>query len=262
MEEIKSKLFHSFTDKMQRRITAAAEHLGPRISYEFKNWDLFVEALTHSSAAQELMRKKKQKVPWNERLEFLGDSILSLVLSTYLLNRPDCFEEGRLSKIRAAIVNEASLARIASSIDLGQYLLLSVGEERSGGRLKDSVLADALEALLGAIYLDGGYELAQTVILDLYKETLAQPLDQLDQQDYKSRLQEITQGSFRDVPSYEVVDQTGPDHNLSFLVAVKFQGQSLAIGKGPNKKKASQNAAREALFRLKKEPQLLTQGIS
>ncbi len=252
-------LFQKLTRSMQQRIMAASKQLCPRISYKFSNLDLFVEALTHSSAAQELFRKRKCQIPWNERLEFLGDSILSLVLSTYLLNRPDCFEEGSLSKIRAALVNEASLARLASRIDLGQYLLLSVGEDRSGGRTKHSVLADGLEALLGAIYLDSGYEAAQTVILGLYQDILVQPLTELVQEDYKSRLQELTQGSFKDVPNYEVIDQTGPDHNLFFSVAVKFKGLSLAVGKGSNKKKASQEAARAALLRLKKEPQLLAQ---
>ncbi|RZA12792.1 MAG: ribonuclease III, partial [Proteobacteria bacterium] len=184
----------------------AMEDLCLRVAYSFRDQSLLLESLTHSSAARYVQKKNLQLVamPWNERLEFLGDSVLSLVLSSLLLQRPEKFPEGQLSKIRASLVNEHTLARISQSIDIGSCLLLGPGEERAGGRNKDSVLADALEAFFGAIYLDAGLEGAKRVILGLYKDILTSSLTDLTQQDYKSRLQELTQGAFKEAPLYKV----------------------------------------------------------
>ena len=226
--------------------------------YQFQKPELLFEALTHSSAAQEVQRKKKISLPWNERLEFLGDSILSLALSTHLTLHPENFAEGNLSKIRAALVNEKSLAGIAKSIGLGQMLLFSVGEMRAEGHKKISVLADAFEALLGAIYLDGGFEVAESVILGLFQPLLSGKLEDLIQEDFKTRLQELTQRYCKQTPSYTLIGESGPDHNKVFSIEVSFKSVVLARAEGTNKKKASQNAARKALEFLAQNPHILT----
>lgn len=240
------------------------EQLCRRIRYGFKNRGLLLESMTHSSAAR-FVQKKYQKavpMPWNERLEFLGDSVLSLVLSAALLQRPEGFPEGQLSKIRASLVNESTLARISRNLQIGSCLLLAPGEERAGGRDKDSVLADALEAFFGAIYLDSGFDAVSRVILDLYQDILTSSLTDLTQQDYKSRLQELTQGAFKEAPVYKVIKREGPDHQLDFAVEVLFRGKSLGMGHGPSKKSASQEAARAALQKWTELKQSGLEGIS
>ncbi len=241
----------------------AMELLCVRVAYEFQNPNLLLESLTHSSAARYVQKKNlhMQSLPWNERLEFLGDSVLSLVLSSILLQRPEKFPEGQLSKIRASLVNEQTLARISQSIGVGECLLLGPGEERAGGRNKDSVLADALEAFLGAIYLDSGLENARRVILALYKDILTSSLTDLTQQDYKSRLQELTQGAFKEAPLYKVIAREGPDHQLDFSVEVVFRGFTLGKGHGPSKKTASQDAAKMALATWKQMEDNGYQGL-
>lgn len=238
--------------------------LSKTIGYTFCNWELLVESLTHSSAARDLAKKVPQEnsIPWNERLEFLGDSVLGLTISSNLLKRPEGYPEGMLSKIRASLVSEPSLAAIGREIKLGEYLLLSPGEERGGGRQKDSVIADALEALFGAIYLDGGFSAAEKVILDLFAEKLSSQLTDLIEKDYKSRLQELTQGTFKEAPIYRVVDRTGPDHRSSFNVEVEFRGRTLGVGEGPSKKAASQEAAKQALRLFLDNPGVLNEHKS
>lgn len=212
---------------------------------------LLIEALTHSSAASEMNRKNPgTHMPWNERLEFLGDSVLSLVLSSHLIKDSAGFNEGELSKIRASLVSEESLAGIAKEMRLGEHLILSYGEIKSGGRSKVSVLADGLEAVFGAIMLDKGYEHTEQVILKLYAQKLKQPLAQLIQKDYKSALQEKLQKRFKARPTYLVTSSDGPEHSLSFRVSVCFKGLTLGKGIGPTKKRASQNAALHALDTL------------
>jgi len=235
----------------------AISGLCSKLDWNFINPDLLLEALTHSSAARDFNRSHKdilEPVPWNERLEFLGDSVLGLALSTALLKHPEKFPEGELSKIRAALVNEESLALIAKDLGLGEALILSKGEEKGGGREKPSVLADAVEAVLGAIFLDGGFAEAEKIILKLYEYQLSKHLKDLIQKDFKSRLQELTQSKYKEIPTYEVVSQKGPDHNTSFEVEVKFRGVILGRGDGATKKRASQIAAQNALLSLQKEP--------
>ncbi len=240
------------------------QQLCERLHFTFRTPQLLLESMTHSSAARYIQKRLPRdfEIPWNERLEFLGDSVLSLVLSSELLQRPEGFPEGQLSKIRASLVNESTLARISRLLQIGDCLLLGPGEERAGGRAKDSVLADALEAFFGAIYLDSGFDSVRRVILDLYHELLASSLTELTQQDYKSRLQELTQGAFKEAPVYKVIKRDGPDHQLDFSVEVLFRGRSLGMGHGPSKKSASQEAARAALQIWKDALQLGFESMS
>ncbi|MBF0442306.1 MAG: ribonuclease III [Oligoflexales bacterium] len=236
--------------------------LTSKINYTFKNERIFIEALTHSSAASAFNRNKPDdgdRVPFNERLEFLGDSVLSLVLSDFLISRSEKYSEGKLSKIRAALVSEGALAAISKSIGLDTCIIMSQGEEKGGGRNKDSVLADAFEALLGAIYLDGGYEYVKRTVLEIYTEKLTEPLERFIEADYKSKLQEITQGTFKSSPTYEVIKREGPDHNLKFEVEVSFNDVVLGRGIGVSKKKASQKAAMSAIANLKTHPDFLSE---
>ena len=221
------------------------------LTYEFTKKSLLLEALTHSSAAQEKNKKNKRlSLQWNERLEFLGDSVLSLVLSSYLMSRKEAYAEGSLSKIRAGLVSEASLAAMARELGIGRFLVLSKGEVKDAGFNKDSVLADALEALFGAIMQDGGYQVAEKIILKLYTKRLKEPFDLLFKEDHKSILQEKLQKEFKLRPEYTVIESKGPEHSLTFGVAVSFQGKTLGRGYGSNKKRASQQAAADALSNL------------
>lgn len=244
---------------------APARHLVRELGYEFKNLNLLYEAVTHSSAVKSLNPADGATSPvdfaWNERLEFLGDSVLGLAISAELLRHPDQFAEGDLSKIRASLVNSQTLASLAKSIHLGNALILGKSEERSRGRQKTSLLADALEALLGAIYLDGGFKAAEKTILRLYKPILAKPLHELVERDYKSRLQELTQEHLRDTPTYTISGESGPDHDRQFEMTVSLKGLVLGRGDGVSKKAASQAAARAAFEKLGESPDLLKQLI-
>ena len=254
----KSLHFKKMPDLMGKPLKNCAE-LCANIDYQFENIDLLVEALTHSSAARDLHRKTSGdiSIPWNERLEFLGDSVLGLSISTYLTNHPDKFPEGELSKIRAAIVNEKkTLADLARELGISECIVLSYGEEKSYGREKDSVLADAFEALLGAVYLDSDYNMAEKTVLRLYEDILSKPLKELLTLDYKSRLQEYTQELYKEAPSYVTKNKSGPDHRSSFEVEVQFRSKVLAVGLGPSKKQASQDAAKKALDKLLKSDNL------
>ena len=254
MQEL--KIFPKLSDFYQTSLTAP-DSLMVQIGYKFRNSDLLFEALTHSSAAKDSMKRVGGVVEWNERLEFLGDSVLGLSISSYLHSHPESYPEGMLSKIRAFLVCERSLAGIANTINLGNFLALSPGEERGGGRDKPSVLADALEALFGAIYLDGGFDAANSVILTLFDKKLQSDLSNFTKTDYKSRLQELTQEQFKEAPSYEVVSKSGPEHDSLFQVEVRFRGQTLGKGQGPSKKAASQDAAKHALTSCRDNPRTL-----
>jgi ribonuclease-3 len=184
---------------------------------------------------------------WNERLEFLGDTVLSLAVSHKLMERKERFDEGELSRIRASLVNEETLAEIARDIGLGECLLLGKGEENSDGRKRDSLLADALEALLGAAFLDKGFDRASELVGQLFFSKLESDVQLLVQMDFKTMLQEVTQDKMRVTPEYEVVGETGPDHDKEFEVVVLLSGEERGRGRGASKKRASQAAAREAL---------------
>ena len=191
----------------------------------------------------------KVSLPWNERVEFLGDAVLSLVISTYLWNLDTVYSEGDLSRIRSSLVNEKSLAEIAKEFNLADSILLGRGEEKAGGRKRDALLADTLEAVIGAVYQDGGFTAASKVIHSLFANTLARPFEH-SVCDYKTRLQEWSQDIFRQTPTYKLLSQSGPDHAKEFVVAVCLEETEIAQGKGNSKKRASQNAAENALQRV------------
>lgn len=218
-----------------------------RLSYKFKNPDLLRRALTHKSYANEM---KLPPLNHNERLEFLGDTVLELVVSHLLMQTFEEVPEGELSKLRAAIVNEEKLAGLARQFDLGKFLYLGKGEEATGGRDKPSLLSDALEAVLGAIYLDRGFAKAYAVI-EKHVTALIEEVGKVGFfQDYKTRLQEISQGRFRTTPRYKLIRATGPDHSKTFEVQIFIHDDLFGVGEGPSKKSAEQSAAKKALEKL------------
>ncbi|MBE6852473.1 MAG: ribonuclease III [Ruminococcus sp.] len=212
------------------------------IGYHFKNRKLLTEALSHSSYANENKRNRRS----NERLEFLGDSVLSIVVSQYLFEHFSHLPEGELTKIRASLVCEKSLHIFAGKINLGKFLLLGKGEENTGGRERASILADAFEALIAAVFLDGGLEAARTHILNFIPEDVeAQRHAAFN--DYKTILQEVIQQNPEEKVEYVIVDQSGPDHNKAFTVNVCLNTNVIGVGTGRSKKEAEQMAAKEAL---------------
>jgi ribonuclease-3 len=217
--------------------------LEQRLDYRFQNPDLLRTALTHKSFVNEnpaLLRED------NERLEFLGDAVLDLAVGHLLMERFPVRSEGDLSKRRASIVNEQGLYEVAARLALGDWLFLGRGEEQTGGRKKPSLLADACEAMLAAVYLDGGFDAAFHVIARLFEERLA-AIEKAGGEDFKTQLQEVVQAKLRQVPRYSVVGESGPDHEKVFEVAVLVGGQELARASGRSKKEAEQRAARLAL---------------
>lgn len=223
----------------------ALDSLEQALGYTFRSRDLRALALTHRSASARSGAN-------NEKLEFLGDAVLALAISGLLMDRFPNANEGELSKLRAALVNAAVLAIKAADLELGSLLRLGKGEEKSGGRKKGSILASAYEALLGAVYLDGGFPAARSVIERHFHEDLShaavQPLS-----DYKTRLQEMTQRIFRETPVYKLVRASGPDHDKAFVSEITVAGRIYGRGEGKSKKAAEQEAALQALALLEKE---------
>lgn len=216
------------------------------IGYTFKDKALLKEALTHSSYAHELKTKKKE-VRCNERLEFLGDTVLSLVTSEYLFGRYDDLPEGDLTHIRAALVQSQSLATYAARVELGEYLYLGHGEERN--RNRQSILEDAFEALLAAIYLDAGENGISEIrrfLVPILGDAIKNGEVMLNA-DAKTALQQLTQVSDGATPTYVIVGESGPDHAKTFEVEVKLNSNVIGHGTGRSKREAEQNAAREAL---------------
>ncbi len=213
------------------------------IGYCMSGIELLNTALTHSSYANE----SKGRFRHSERLEFLGDSILSLIVSEYLfLNFPDV-SEGNLTKLRASVVSERSLVNMALDIDLGKYILLGKGEEGSGGRKRASILADAFESLIAAIYLDGGIEQAKAFVLKYIMELIDEDLNGKGFRDYKTELQEILQQESDMNIEYRIVEEYGPDHDKAFVAEVQYGGEAIGSGFGKSKKEAEQQAACSAL---------------
>ncbi len=202
-------------------------------------------ALVHGSYAHE---EGGRGAGTYERLEFLGDAVLNLVVSDHLYRRFPSAPEGELARMRARLVNESSLAEIARGLDLGRYILLGKGEERSGGRERASLLADVLEAVVGAVYVDSGYGVAHAMV----SRWVAPLLERLEEirGDYKSQLQEVIQRRERTTPQYRITGAEGPDHAKEFVAVVEVSGKVLGEGRGRSKKEAEQMAAREALRRL------------
>lgn len=220
------------------------------INYQFQNMGILNEALTHSSCSNE---SRDKYIRNNERLEFLGDAVLSVVVSEYIYLKFRSLPEGELTKVRANVVCEPSLAEQAKKINLGKYMLLGKGEEVTGGRNRASILADAYEALIGAMYLDGGIEISREFILGMLSRSvqLASTGDLF--RDYKTTLQEILQSKYNDKITYKVINEDGPDHNKTFEVEVILGERVLGSGEGKSKKEAEQNAARRAMEKVKNE---------
>ena len=225
------------------------EALQERIGYRFHDKALLERALIHSSYANE----SRQKIECNERMEFLGDAVLELSTSTYLFTHFPKLPEGEMTKARASVVCEATLSRRAAALRLGDYLLLGHGELATGGRTRPSILADAFEAVIGAIYMDQGWEIASAYVLAQLQEDLRMVETGHNLQDYKTILQELVQKRFEQAVCYELLSETGPDHAKNFEFAVKVNGEICGRGTGRSKKEAEQHAAHEALRQLKEK---------
>jgi len=220
------------------------ETLEKKLGYEFKDKKLIIEALTH----------KSYKQPYdNERLEFLGDAVLDLVVGEYLFRKFQNSDEGKLSKIRASLVNETGFDKLARALKLGDYILLSNAEDNNGGREKSSLLSNAFEAIMGAIYLEAGLQKVQEIAIKLIEANHEEiSLDSLFR-DFKTTLQELTQARLGITPEYKVIASRGPDHQKEFEVAVLIDDKEYARAVGKSKKIAQQEAARLAVELLKKE---------
>lgn len=230
-----------------RNIQEILEELQEKIGYQFKDVNLLKQALTHSSFSNE---QKINKIKNYERLEFLGDAVLELVSSEFLFKENPGLPEGELTKLRASMVCEPALAYCAKDINLGEYILLGKGEEATGGRKRDSITSDVMEAVIGAIFLDGGIEAAKAHILrfilsDLENKKLFY--------DSKTILQEMIQKEGPEILHYELLSETGPDHDKTFSVAAKVGDKVVGKGSGRTKKAAEQNAAYEAILERKKK---------
>ena len=228
-----------FSDTRMQQLNS----LQDQIKFKFSDIKLLNKALTHRSYANENSNILKH----NERLEFLGDSVLDILVSDYLVHEYSEFAEGTLSKIRAAVVNETCLAKLAKNIKLGNYLLLGRGEDLSGGREKASILADTFEALAGAVFCDGRFDAASNIFLPLLIEEITKTAQSWSFRDFKSDLQEYTQNKLVCIPSYKVIREIGPDHAKKFEVVVMIKNEVGGKGFGRSKKEAEQAAAKMAM---------------
>ena len=226
-------------------MSLALEQFQQVIGYTFHSPVLLERALTHSSAANENVNEAASD---NEQLEFLGDSVLGFLISDLLFQRFSHLSEGELSKVRACLVSSANLFRIADHLQLGKYLLLGKGEEKSGGRKKPALLVNALEAVVAAVYLDGGITRAREFVAKRFDRDFDAIKDgRFDLKDFKSQLQEKLQGLHLQPAEYLVIQECGPDHKKHFSVELRLQGKKLAEGHGDTKKSAEQEAAKLAL---------------
>ena len=229
-----------------RQLTALQEEL----AYTFRNVDLLSNALTHRSYVNE---NPLMEISDNERLEFLGDAVLGLCVSDLLMKRHHDFDEGTLSKIRSLLVNEKPLADLAAKLGLGECLLLGRGEENSGGRTKESLLANALEAVIAAIYLDSGFSKTRAVLKKLMKPLMSNEALNAQCFDYKTALQELCQKKYKSAPLYTVLTASGPDHDKTFEVEVTTGEAIRCVGRGKSKKDAEKQAAQKAWESLHRE---------
>ena len=221
------------------------EVLEERIGYKFQNKELVKQALTHSSFTNE---QKINKIAHYERLEFLGDAVLELISSEFLFFEHKDVQEGTLTKMRASMVCEPSLAFCAKDLELGKFMRLGKGEELTGGRKRDSIISDGMEALIGAIYLDGGFVPAKEFI---YRFILSDLEDKQLFYDSKTNLQELIQGEIKKEFHYDLLEENGPEHDKTFVVEVVMEDEKLGKGQGRTKKAAEQQAAYQALLRLR-----------
>ena len=224
------------------------EELQEKIGYRFNNSALLIQAMTHSSYANDNM---KNKLCSNERFEFLGDSLLGMTVALIIFSSEPSLKEGTMSKLRADFVCEKNLAELASAFDLGSYIMLSKGEYNSGGRTRPSILADAFEAILAAMYLDGGFDPVFSFISDCYKSHVNKPIQK--SADYKTMLQELIQLMPGTAYFYNLSAETGPDHDKTFHVEVIVDDEVFGKGVGKTKKGAEQEAARIAIDKIKQK---------
>lgn len=244
LEKSYEKLFlYSFSDSEKSSVKNLSA-LQKKIGYSFKNKALLEEAMTHRSYLNE---NSTWRTPHNERLEFLGDAVLELATSQYLFLGHTDYDEGQLTSFRAALVNATMLARVAKEIDLEDSLYLSRGEAKDTGRARDTILANAVEALIGAIYLDGGFDAAADFVKRLVVLHLPEVVKKRLWKDPKSNLQEIIQERKGITPNYSVTKEWGPDHKKTFRVGVYFGTELIAQGEGPSKQEAELVAAENAL---------------
>jgi ribonuclease-3 len=233
------------------RLRDEFEELQKRIGYRFRDRGLLEHALTHKSRAAE---DATGGIVDNESMEFLGDAVLGLVVADVLFRQYPLYNEGQKSKIKASIVSTQSLARHAEALQLGEHLILGRGEEKTGGRFKQALLADAYEALIAGIYLDGGLDAAAAFLLREMKEAIDAGAEPNFSRDYKSMLQERLQAMGHPLPEYRLSGESGPDHRKLFVIEVVVAGEVLGTASGRAKKEAEQDAARQALGALTREP--------
>lgn len=219
------------------------------LAYDFEDKDLIKTAITHTSFANEA----RGRVDHNERLEFLGDSVLSLSVSEFIYKTYPKLPEGSMTKLRAGVVSEFTLAKIAKSMGLGKYLRLGKGEQINGGRHRDSILADAFEAIIAAIYLDGGLEPAKEFVISCLADSIKSLSKSNGSWDSKTLLQELLQVSNKADIRYEIIAEDGPDHNKSFTAQISNNGKIIGTGQGKSKKEAEQMAAYNALKKINEE---------
>ena len=219
------------------------EALEERLGYKFKNINLLKNSLTHSSYANEV----RGGFSSNERLEFLGDSVLSIIVSEHIYNKYPNMPEGELTRLRASLVCEKSLCAFSRELGIGEFLKLGNGEDKHGGRERDSILADAFEAVLASIYLDGGMAAARKHVMNTVLRDLKHHCDEDTFKDYKTTLQEIIQRNPEESVTYILIDESGPDHDKSFTVEVHLNSNTIGTGTGKSKKQAEQMAAKQAL---------------
>jgi len=222
------------------------EILEEKLNYKFQNINIIKEALTHPSYNQ----KKNKGINNFQRLEFLGDSVLDLIVSEYIYYHLPSLSEGKLSKIKSVLVSRKVLAKWANKISLGEFLILGKGEDLTGGRKKTSILADCGEALIGAIYLDGGFQKTSQILLPYIQEELDILIKYNYIEDYKTLLQKVVQKEMNCLPSYRLIEEKGPEHSKIFCIMVEIKNSCYGIGRGNNKKEAEQQAAQDALKRL------------
>lgn len=244
------------------RTTAGVNHDDPevlaqvetKLGYQFKNRIHLQRALLHRSHVHVAGNSRNQS---NERLEFLGDAVLGLVVNEYLFLKFPGHTEGDLTKMKSLLVCGSRLSEVAGSLQIGSHIQMSRSEAATGGRKRSSILADTMEAIIGAVYLDGGITAAKQVIKQCLLDNSSKVLARRSLSNYKSRLQELIQARYKSPPRYRIKKAEGPDHARVFTVNVTFNGVALGSGEGPNKKSAEQKAAQAALHRLEEEPDLL-----
>jgi len=224
--------------------------LQKKLAYSFKDQALLIKSLTHSSFANEGAKKDNAS---NQRLEFLGDSLLGMTIALLIFNSKPELSEGQMTKLRAELVCEKSLAELALELDLGSYLLLGRGEKNTGGNNRPSILADAFEAVIAAMYLDGGFEPVERLVSDMFTPHINNPVKGAT--DHKTRLQEMIQVKPGQTLVYELISEIGPDHDKSFTIEVRLNSQTIGTGEGKSKKGAEQEAAKAAIkiLELRKE---------